>query len=991
MRSGMRQVVLVLGLVATSACSGGSGASGGRCASDGDCGGGQTCSGGYCRGCRSDAECRNGEVCVRSGSRSACLAPPSTNACDSPAAHCTAAGDALGTTAILCIGNTELDCRGTAPMCRACSGACGESGCVGDMDASTGDDGSVASDSGSGGDDAGDGATDGGADGGSTDAGPSGSCGNGVVESGESCDPPAPGACGVPACNAMCRFEVAPPGCGNGCAEGEEECGEPGLPGCATGFSCLGCTCQPPRCGDGVASPGEWCGEPGRVCAAGKTCVDCQCTPAVCGDGSPDLGETCGEPPLAACAMGQTCNTGSCTCEVPPALCGNGDVDPAEVCGEPGLDLCPSGQECEGCLCRSECGNGEVNAGEECGEPGASCPAGSSCAVSTCRCLNDCGNFALDPGEECDPPTAPICSSATICSSSCQIEPRPAVAELCNRMDDDCDGVVDEGLVDICFDCDETCAVGAAPPPGGWMPGPTNSSGVIVDMDGALTLGNRMTESYAVWVANMDEGTVSKLDSRTGREIALYPTVGADAPAGSRPWNEACNWSNLGNCPSRTAVDQNFDAYVANRAFGNQGTVVKIANAERDCVDRNMNGVIDTSRDLNGNGVIDRGTAEIVGPTDECILWTVAAGGTNAVPRALAIGVATGASFVGDVWVGLYNTAEACRLSPTTGALIGCVSLFRGGTPFNPYGAAAYRDGRIFFGTISGASASPANLLVAVDPVTMTSTWTSDAPGVVGAGSYGMAVDGNDNVWIGGWDSRKLKRYHVPTDTWSDVTPARAGCPAATVVRGVAADATYIWATDYTANVVWQVRISDNATMNCWPIPATVLAGAGVSFDGSVWAISTMDSVAVRIAVTDPVAGTGVTTVHPVGLHPYTYSDFIGYGLNTFAEPRGYYRYVVTGCDPTLATRWQGIRFMGEVPPMTAVELFVRSSSTIAGLAGEAWIGPFIGNPVNLQAPPGPVPDGAYLEVEIRLRSDDRTTAPRIFTVDVAHTCIQPG
>src|SRR5690606_16555558 len=223
-------------------------------------------------------------------------------------------------------------------------------------------------------------------------------------------------------------------------------------------------------------------------------------------------------------------------------------------------------------------------------------------------------------------------------------------------------------------------AAHAIPGPGGWMPTEENSEGVIVDEDGALTLGRNEARAFAVWVANQDEGTVSKLDSRTGREVARYPTVGSMAPAGARPWNEFCNWSNTGNCPSRTAVDQNFDAYVANRAFGNQGTVTKYANRESDCIDRNANGVIDTSRDLNDDGIIEIGTEEFVGPDDECILWTVAVGANNGWPRALAVGLAPPDRTVGDVWVGLFNHEQACRLDPTTGATIACIDI----AGFNP-------------------------------------------------------------------------------------------------------------------------------------------------------------------------------------------------------------------------------------------------------------------------------------------------------------------
>ena len=59
------------------------------------------------------------------------------------------------------------------------------------------------------------------------------------------------------------------------------------------------------------------------------------------------------------------------------------------------------------------------------------------------------------------------------------------------------------------------------------------------------------------------------------------------------------------NSPSRTGVDWNGDLFVANRAFGGQSSVTRIANDFARCVDRNKNGKIDTSSDTNGNGSIE--------------------------------------------------------------------------------------------------------------------------------------------------------------------------------------------------------------------------------------------------------------------------------------------------------------------------------------------------------------------------------------------------
>ncbi|MCZ7684344.1 MAG: putative metal-binding motif-containing protein [Sandaracinaceae bacterium] len=334
-----------------------------------------------------------------------------------------------------------------------------------------------------------------------------------------------------------------------------------------------------------------------------------------------------------------------------------------------------------GCDCSGTLGN-------RC-ESDSECSAGQRCVDGTCQARPDAGSRRDTGIPGCvDEDGDGLCLEAD-CDDT---DPRRGGAEVCDGVDNDCDSNIDEGISELCRDCTPGCSAETIPGAEGWMPTEENSEGVIVDEEGALTLGRNEARAFAVWVANMDEGTVSKLDSRTGAEVARYPTIGAASPAGVRPWNEACNWSNLGNCPSRTAVDQNFDAYVANRAFGNQGTVTKYANREADCVDRNANGVIDTSRDLNGNNVIEVGTAEFVGPDDECILWTAAVGANNGWPRALAIGIAPPDGLVGDVWVGLFQQRQACRLDPATGATIACMDI----ASFQPYGMVADSTGRIW-------------------------------------------------------------------------------------------------------------------------------------------------------------------------------------------------------------------------------------------------------------------------------------------------------
>lgn len=624
------------------------------------------------------------------------------------------------------------------------------------------------------------------------------------------------------------------------------------------------------------------------------------------------------------------------------------------------------------CTTTSDCGTGLACIDGTCREPvdagGRPDTGGGSDCVDADR---DGRGVGCALGEDCD-----------------DTDPLRGGEEVCDGVDNDCNGSTDEGFADICAECTPSCEVTDHPGTDGWMPDEMNSDGVIVDDDGAITLGRTMTESFAVWVANMNDGTVSKLDSRTNRETARYPTTRPDAANRARPWDEACNWSNLGNCPSRTAVDQRFDAYVANRAFGNQGTVTKYGNQEEDCVDLNSDGVINTSRDVNGDGSIDMDPAagEFIGPDDECLLWTVPVSGNNGVPRALAIGLAPPDVETGSVWVGLYNEGRACELAPTDGRTIVCMDI--GG--LRPYGAVADAMGRVWFADRSG---SRRDILGFVDPSTM--VFTAGAPVPDGTAcatgslqSYGVTVDGDGQLYVAmsNCNPSGVLRFEPATDTWSFHTIPGNGTP-----RGLAADETSLWVgishntTGFSgglANHVEQYSLADMSHVATHTIPTgTGPVGVGVSFDGSVWAVCQGTNSAARL---EPGAGTWIE--HGVGLAPYTYSDFIGFGLNTFAQPRGWYRFTLEGCASG-TNRWQGARYRAEVPPMTAVELWARTADSPAELAMQPWVGPFTGNPTSFEAPPGPLGAFRYIEVEIRMRTDDRRVAPRVFDIDVAVIC----
>jgi cysteine-rich repeat protein len=195
------------------------------------------------------------------------------------------------------------------------------------------------------------------------------SCGNGILDSGESCEPPATnnnaycaqstqecsgrklgvrdglGYCGV-SCNCIgdaFTYSYVKGSCGAECGT-DADCNDNNqntIDTCSSTGTCLHETM--PSCGNGILDSGEDC-ETSSQCSAGKSCVSCKCvisTGSYCGDGKLDAGEECDK----GSYNGVICvppNNGSCTyCSRNCTLitskgksCGNGIVDYGEQCDD---------------------------------------------------------------------------------------------------------------------------------------------------------------------------------------------------------------------------------------------------------------------------------------------------------------------------------------------------------------------------------------------------------------------------------------------------------------------------------------------------------------------------------------------------------------------------------------------------------------------------------------------------------------------------------
>jgi len=645
----------------------------------------------------------------------------------------------------------------------------------------------------------------------------------------------------------------------------------------------------------------------------------------------------------------------------------------------------PDGARPDALACPGPCGddsfcNGREYCEETTGtcEPGlpADCDDGDECTIDTCSPVMDmCQHVPMDRDEDDD--------GVSACSGDCDDRDPgvfPGGAEICDGIDQDCDARVDEGVRSECDDCRPGCRVTEMPREVAWVVGDDNASGVELADDGSLVLSSERTEFAYAWIANHLFGTLTKLDTRNGMQAAEYDSVLSGPGNGAAPPGEVCRTASRGgNCPSRTAVDLRGAVYVANRAFFGQGTVTKIAGIEDDCVDRNGNGRIDTSRDLDADGVIGRTGGEFLGQMDECILWTVDVGPIDGVPRAIAIAAD------GTVWVGLYNAMLLFQLDPDDGAILRRIPL--GTRRFTPYGAAIGRDGTLWM-TEAGTGR-----ILSVDTTTGTVGTPRTARSRDGcSGSYGIAIDARGRVWIAGFQCPSVFRWDPTAGSWMEVPLPMSGA-----TRGIAADdrgfiyvgASHEWISIGIGGIsagdeisrVTRFRADDGGEVRIWNTPGLATIGIGLGPDRDVWVINQSSSTAARL---NP--ATGVMREFPTGESPYTYSDFTGYALRTFTAPNGYLRTVVDGCALG-PTEWEQVRWDASTPGPSSVEVRVRSAASRAALATTPWIGPFRTTPAELALPPGPVPPERFLEVEVTLISGDMMTTPRVRSVEVQLNC----
>lgn len=512
--------------------------------------------------------------------------------------------------------------------------------------------------------------------------------------------------------------------------------------------------------------------------------------------------------------------------------------------------------------------------------------------------------------------------------------------ERCDGTDEDCDGIVDEGVVSPCGGCTRGCNGGIW----GQPPVPFEAEeGFALTRFGELTLATIEQRFPVVWVANSAEGTLSRIDALDAVETARYDTGGSE--------------------PARVAVDWAGDAWVVNREFDGVSSVTKIAGENARCADRDGDGTVETST---GSGVV---------ADDECVIFTVPVGEDRAIARAIAIDGDRGLDGIsgGDAWIGLQDAEAIVELDGLSGA-----ELTRIETPgFSPYGATFDPWGTLWVIERDGYLA---RVDVRADPPIVE---ILEAP-LACFLFYGIAVDLDGRLLITGFSCDRVVTYDPAIDRWR----SRESPPSP---RAAVFDGESFWIA-HTAAEVSEVALDPVLhVVRTLPIVTDVAPietiGVAVDSEGQVWSVSSRGGpggagVATRV---DPERE--MVTAHvPVGLAPHVQGDLTGASVRHALVPMAETTHLFEGCGDA-PTEWLRVHVESDPGSNGTITIEARHGASAGSLGAFVELGTIPDQPAPYDLS---FPEGGVVEIRLTLRVDGVAGAPRVRRVGLEWQCPGP-
>jgi hypothetical protein len=631
-----------------------------------------------------------------------------------------------------------------------------------------------------------------------------------------------------------------------------------------------------------------------------------------------------------------------------------------------------------------------------------------------------------------------------------------------------------------CGDCDDaschTLHLGAPfPLPNDQPPDPhVDSHGLDRDADGNLSFaGGRCPcggcpDALIANATDWGRGTLSRIDTYDQRELARYFTVTCvPCPKGccsnDDPDRFAARLQNQAdpghqpvqladNFPSRTSVDWNGDVWVENRAPGGQASITKISGDPARCADRNKNGTIETSKDTNGDGLIQtdcngdgqpddlasvKGVPcangmpqEFFGLDDECVLLTVNLGPPGGEGRALALGPGANDFAPSDPWAGSSTDAILYRVDGATGIIKDRATL-----PIDCHPDGVAVDSSAIAWTAPDGQG----------PLCWFATKNPSDAGTIRDPQSGpltarvIALDRDQNLWLADRLLPVALRYapdrsagtkNLGQGFWTRAFNAGQGAGASGSGAGIALDSRS--ANGYFAWLVlasgWLVRIPastlplakmdqdvDGAGWSALPLQGFSPIAVGVAQDSNLQVVSSAPAATIRILadatgkITPPdlVSAPKPPARCPAGSRCLlkdnpasdpgsdSYSDFTTFGLRSLCSPRGYYRYFVDGGCGSLHTEWRTVDWVASIPINTSITLRARSGPTPQPdpLWG-GWTPDFPLAPADLlnggPLAPNRTPESSHLEIELDFATSDKNVRPTLKSFDLVYRCVEP-
>jgi streptogramin lyase len=480
-----------------------------------------------------------------------------------------------------------------------------------------------------------------------------------------------------------------------------------------------------------------------------------------------------------------------------------------------------------------------------------------------------------------------------------------------------------------------------------------------------------------IWVPN-DNGTISKVSTSTGKELGRYRVVPPDLPdIPPAPPLFPVARQNFGS-PSRTTVGLDGSCWVGCRTAG---TVVKIGLLEAgQWIDRNGDGIVQTSRDLNNDGVIS-GSEILPWGQDECVLYEVVLvpghegvhypgdypgpydnnDATGTSPRALAVDTHN------DLWVGSWGLKKYYHIvGATTSALPSAISIDRivDVAPHTPYGAVIDR-----FGVLWSAGRDVGDVLrmdFSTNPASLSSVQLPHS-------AYGMALDFLDHLFVTGFSQDEMSRINITNSAidWTKAAPGLFGSRGAVCTHD-----NDVWVANSFSNTVTRYDNDGNlkATIDVGAEPT----GVAVDANGKVWACDHMDEFIYDI---DPATDAlDIIKELPGTIGHYSYSDMTGSISRCITTNTG--TWTVINDNGKAGSIWDKVSWNDQpgdpdsgVYPGSSLTVTVQSSDDLVTFSAAETVG----NGVPLKS----TPPGRYLRVAVSFQRTPSARSPILYDLTV--------